>query len=526
VISRIEFLAIVLALNMAAYGHTSRSNARAARNLIGKDAAANSDNSHGECFVDGNLYPRTSSGINAALVACSPGRTHLTGGTYNNLTSSINIACGQSLIFEGNPALSFSLPGSAPAVVYNSSQCGSYGNGVSGSAVINMQHTGGTVFKLCVGGHIGGVFGPSDGTINVSNQTGNTIDFGPCSRAYSVANFTVQNIVSQTVPGDLIHVITNNYFEPHSPSPYIEAITFSHIGAIDVTGRVIRIDANAPGPEANVNGLLFDHIFATNSTHVASPPAPIYIQSSFTSLNSISFQVRDSVIGFPFATGAITIIDSDGKPDTNGSILSVVLEGVDAQGGTLPAVPFSLTIAENAPATSDLQYRGSTNATSIRTIYSKAFASTARNSATTGVLRLAPTDRVCWGNLENNADTCLSKTASDSFLMPGPLFKANLVMPKIGGGSTINAAYRGSGIIPNSPFTSIPPQSCQEQTLPLAGAAGTGIAAVSPASNLGNVNLSWSAYVSSPDTVAVRVCNPSGETIMPSSTTWNVLVVQ
>jgi hypothetical protein len=496
------------------------------RHPLSQNPRGSDPSSEADCFVDGTRFPRTADGINAALAACSPGTTHLSGGTYNNLTSSINIDCGQSLVFEGNPVMSFLLRGKAPAFIFNSSQCGTYANGVSGAAVINMQQTGGTVFKLCVGGYSGGVFGPGDGAIQVSNQAGNTIDFGPCSIAYSIANFRVQNITSRTVPGDLIHVITDNYVGVRSPAPYIEAVTFSHIGAIELTGRVIAIDANATGPETNVNGLLFEHLFTTTLTRANGPPAPIYIQSSFTSVNSISFQVRDSVIAFPYASGAITIVDSDGRPNTDNSILSVILEGVDAQGGTLPSIPFSPTMTANVPATSDLQYRGATNATSFRPLYSQSFSSVMPNSAKRGIVRLAPTDSMCWRNSENTTDLCINQTLTDRFVMPGPLLDANLITPKIGPGSAINSVYRASELVPESPFTSISAQDCQERKFKLRGVAVTGVATVSPATDLGSANLLWSASVSGPDTVAIRVCNPSTVAIVPSRATWNVVVVQ
>jgi hypothetical protein len=482
--------------------------------------------SESDCFVDGTRYPRTADGINAALAACSPGTTHVTRGVYNNLTSSINIDCGQSLIFEGNPNMSFLLRGNAPAFIFNSSQCGTYANGVSGAAVINMQRTGGTVFKLCVGGYLGGVFGPTDGAILVSNQTGNTIDFGPCSSAYSIANFRVRNITSVTVPGDLIHIITDNYAGVRSPAPYIEAVTFSHIAALELSGRVIAIDANATGPETNLNALLFEHLFTTNSTRANAPPAPIYVQSSFASANSISFQVRDSIIGFPYAAGAITIVDSDGRPNTNNSILSVILEGVDTQGGTLPTIPFSSNVTANVPSTSDLQYRGATNATSFRPLYSQAFSSVMTNSARRGVVRLAPADSICWRNSGNTADLCIDQASSDRFVMPGPLLDTNLIKPKIGSGSGINSVYRASGLEPDIPFSSISAQDCQERKFNLSGAAVTGVAMASPAADLGGANLLWSASVSGPDTVAVRLCNPSTIAITPSQASWNIVVVQ
>jgi hypothetical protein len=437
-----------------------------------KDAGGtNATGLNGDCYVDGVLYPRTSVGIAAALAACSPGTTHLTAGVYDRLLASINVACGQNLVFDGNPNISFSLTGTDPAIIYNAAQCGTFQNAVTGgSAAINMNHTGGTVFKVCAGGNQGGVFGPNGGTWIITNQTGNTIDFGPCALNYSVANFTVQNITSQTVPGDLIQVITNNYSSTQDLSPYIEAVTFSHIGALDLTGKAIRINANATGTEVNVNSLSFDHIFMTNNTSAASPPAPIFIQSSFTSTNSISFQVRDSVFGYPHATGRTTAVDSDGAINTNHSLLSIVLDGLDIQGGTNPTVGFSPTITTNAPSYSDLQYRGS----NLPIAYHGAF-----------------------------------------------------ITPTIGaGGSIINGVFRANALLLNTPFTSIAAQTCQEQTLTLTGASTTGVASASPSTGLGNANLNWSAWVSGANTVTVRVCNPSTGSIIPSSVTWAATVIQ
>jgi hypothetical protein len=272
--------------------------------------------------------------------------------------------------------------------------------------------------------------------------------------------------------------------------------------------------------------LLFEHLFTTNSTRANGPPAPIYIQSSFTSVNSISFQVRDSIIAFPYAAGAVTIVDSDGRSNTNGSILSVILEGVDTQGGTLPTIPFSSNMTASVPSTSDLQYRGATNATSFRPLYSQAFSSVITNSAKRGVVRLAPTDAVCWRNGGNTADLCIGSTTSDRFVMPGPLLDTNLIAPKIGSGSAINSVYRASGLAPASPFTSISAQNCQEGKFNLRGAAVTGVAMASPASDLGSATLLWAAYVSGPDTVSVRICNLSPVAVTPSQAAWNVVVVQ
>jgi hypothetical protein len=275
-------------------------------------------NSEADCVVDGNRYPRTADGINAALAACSPGTTHLSSATYNNLTSSIKIDCGQSLVFEGNPRMSFSL------------------------------------------------------------------------------------------------------------------------------GNAVRVS---------------------------------------TTLRTVEYAENSS-------TG-----------------------------------PLHLDAA-NVPATSDLQYRGVTNATSFRPLYSQAFSSLAPNSATRGAVRLGSTDSICWRNNGNTADLCIGQTSSDRFAVPWPLLDTNLITPKIASGSPINSVYRASGLLPESPFTSISAQACQDGKFKLRGAAVTGVVAVSPATDRGSPNLLWSASVSGPDTVAIRLCNLSTVAITPPRANWNLVVVQ
>jgi len=93
----------------------------------------------------------------------------------------------------------------------------------------------------------------------------------------------------------------------------------------------------------------------------------------------------------------------------------------------------------------------------------------------------------------------------------------------VGGGSTVHAIYTASALVLNSSFTSITAGTCQDQTLTLTGAATTGTASVSPTAALGN-GFSWSARVSASNTITVHVC--SGTTGIPTSVTWNTVVVQ
>lgn len=75
-------------------------------------------------------------------------------------------------------------------------------------------------------------------------------------------------------------------------------------------------------------------------------------------------------------------------------------------------------------------------------------------------------------------------------------------------------------------YSAIAAQSCQEQMLRVIGANRGKAAYASPAASLGNINLSWSAWVSAADTVNVRVCNPSTHPITPSGVSWQAWVLQ
>ena len=74
-------------------------------------------------------------------------------------------------------------------------------------------------------------------------------------------------------------------------------------------------------------------------------------------------------------------------------------------------------------------------------------------------------------------------------------------------------------------YTAIAAQTCQEQTVTVAGAATTGVASASPAASVGNANLSWSAWVSAANTVSVRVCNVTAGSVTPSAVSWQVRVL-
>jgi len=92
-------------------------------------------------------------------------------------------------------------------------------------------------------------------------------------------------------------------------------------------------------------------------------------------------------------------------------------------------------------------------------------------------------------------------------------------------GPSVTSIILGSNISLNSAFTSIAPGTTQEQTLPLANALTSGIASVSPTADPGS-GLVWSAWISSPNTVNVRLANVSAAPITPNAVGWNVTVTQ
>jgi hypothetical protein len=102
---------------------------------------------------------------------------------------------------------------------------------------------------------------------------------------------------------------------------------------------------------------------------------------------------------------------------------------------------------------------------------------------------------------------------------------ASFTSLKVGAnGSTLNTILTGTATLT---YTAIAAQTCQEQPVTVTNSTTTnfGVSA-SPRATLGNVNLSWSAWVSAAGTVSVRVCNPTAGSITPSAVAWGVKVTQ
>lgn len=94
----------------------------------------------------------------------------------------------------------------------------------------------------------------------------------------------------------------------------------------------------------------------------------------------------------------------------------------------------------------------------------------------------------------------------------------------VGGGQNLSGVFLGTATLT---YGSIAAQTCAEQTITITGASTTNFgASASPRVTLGNVNLSWSAWVSASNTLSVRVCNPTVGAITPAAVAWGGHVIQ
>jgi hypothetical protein len=91
------------------------------------------------------------------------------------------------------------------------------------------------------------------------------------------------------------------------------------------------------------------------------------------------------------------------------------------------------------------------------------------------------------------------------------------------GGVPIHKILRASSTLT---YPVIPAHGCRDQPLKVAGASADNSAAnASPNGNIG-LNLYWSAWVSTSDTVSVRVCNNSVSPATPMAIRWSATVTQ
>jgi len=93
----------------------------------------------------------------------------------------------------------------------------------------------------------------------------------------------------------------------------------------------------------------------------------------------------------------------------------------------------------------------------------------------------------------------------------------------VGGGTPISKMLIEHKVLD---FAAINGNTCVERPVPVQQAAANGTASASPASALNGNSLLWSAWVSEPGTVAVRLCNVSNTPVKPAAVSWNVTVIQ
>lgn len=135
-----------------------------------------------------------------------------------------------------------------------------------------------------------------------------------------------------------------------------------------------------------------------------------------------------------------------------------------------------------------------------------------------GVGNLAATGSAKWGG----GPPIRSSASTGS----GPIVLAGspaLTAPTIGGGSIIHKVLLSSGRLDFKPLL---PGTCEEMRIAVRGARTEGVASTSPDSPAVGLDIFWSARVSAPGVVAVRICNPTGVASGSPPSAWRVEVVQ
>lgn len=74
----------------------------------------------------------------------------------------------------------------------------------------------------------------------------------------------------------------------------------------------------------------------------------------------------------------------------------------------------------------------------------------------------------------------------------------------------------------NVSWSSIPAQTCTEQSVTMTNANQGEPTTVSPLTGLGSTALQWSGYSASPGNITIRLCNISASAVAPSTTSWGV----
>lgn len=122
-----------------------------------------------------------------------------------------------------------------------------------------------------------------------------------------------------------------------------------------------------------------------------------------------------------------------------------------------------------------------------------------------------------WYETSGNAWHSIIGADTSDTLTNKNLTSPSLTTPTIGGGTALNKVVGGTATLT---YTAISAQTAQEQNFALTGAvAGMGVIC-SPQGTLGNVNLTWSAWVNGANQIGVRVSNPTVGSITPNAVVW------
>jgi len=97
-----------------------------------------------------------------------------------------------------------------------------------------------------------------------------------------------------------------------------------------------------------------------------------------------------------------------------------------------------------------------------------------------------------------------------------------VTIAKIGGGTTITKHLSATSSLS---FASLATSSCDQKTIAVTGAAPGDTVYVGATSSI-ETGLLWSAFISAANTVTVRICNVTGPTLTPATSTWRADVWQ
>jgi hypothetical protein len=216
----------------------------------------------------------TVAGAQAALPSAG-GTIYVGGGTYS-WTSTVTITTGQQIVFLGSPAINFTLSGSSPAfIIPFQSSFSLLSASLSGSAVINMQNTGGDAIDIHGGNYVH--VGSPNGVIQFNNVPGNLLLIEAMNAYEYTQQLFVENLYGAYLGGDVIQI---NSGTVSTYTGFVNTSTFSNVRGdyLSATSTGVRfVFAENSGDQTSMSGLVFNNCVFSN--YSSSLPT-IYVQQT------------------------------------------------------------------------------------------------------------------------------------------------------------------------------------------------------------------------------------------------------